>query len=156
MTEREEKRSEPEELGVGGSRAITAKTAQTVRNYAPGTRETRRRRPPACSASHPFFSSNTHTTSPVPSVPSPLCPSVQQWRGCGENGPGAYLNTFQLFRGSRSEIIETMVERLGSTGREGGGAAEKRSKEKAALKAVNSVCEWQRSLGCNPSWLFSG
>lgn len=60
---------------------------------------------------------------------SPRATMARLWR----NGPGAYLNTFQLFRGSRSEIIETMVERLGSTGR-GRGCGGKRSKEKAAQR----------------------
>ncbi|KAI4802755.1 hypothetical protein KUCAC02_006331, partial [Chaenocephalus aceratus] len=28
----------------------------------------------------------------------------------------------------------------------------KKIERKSGAKAVNSVCEWQRALGCNPSW----
>lgn len=62
-----------------------------------------------------------HVPRPTPSPPSPRkphSPLSQQRRTAVEKRLwGAYLNTFQLFRGSRSEIIETMVERLDSTGR---------------------------------------
>lgn len=102
--------------------------AKTVRNYAPPEPEIRRRRPPACAASHPRF---LQTTTALLLLP-PLSPRSER-RGCGKNWAGAYLNTFQLFRGSRSEIIETMVDWLGSTGR-GRGCGRKRSKEKAAQR----------------------
>ncbi|KAJ4924491.1 hypothetical protein JOQ06_003447, partial [Pogonophryne albipinna] len=32
------------------------------------------------------------------------------------------------------------------------GVRQKKIERKSGAKAVNSVCEWQRLLGCNPSW----
>lgn len=104
------------------SRHIKAKRRKAcVITHRSATAMVRRRRPPACAASHPHSlqkkrkkekQRKTHTAllSPFPLSASGLS---RLWR----NWPGAYLNTFQLFRGSRSEIIETMVDWLGSTGR---------------------------------------
>lgn len=131
-TEQREKRERSSESRECAVLSVDySQTAKTVRNYAPQRQNQSSEGGDLLPAPCPtlIFSKTTPHFCLYPLSAITPFTTARLWR----NWPGAYLKTFQLFRGSRSEIIETMVDWLGSTGR-GRGAAEKRSKEKEAQR----------------------